>query len=231
MAITAPTRLWALDVDGTLLHLPVDIGEVRAALAGMFRPMGVELEFVPLLKQIREAARLAAVHVGTNTVESLVERAYRVITRFEVEAARRATPRRGLRAFFEALAQEPVVLVSNSSAEAVRAALATSGLAPARLASVVGRTTWRPAKPDPAPLLQALDAVDPLPRQIICVGDRPVDMTMATAAAATPTLIRGEVSVTRVGVQGRLEGEDELRAAGAQQVFPDLDALVKHYFS
>lgn len=230
MDAAVPRRLWALDVDGTLVHLPVEIQQVRDALAEMFRPLGVELEFVPLLDRIRQAAQLAAAPVGTDTVESLVERAYRVVTRFEVEAARRATPCSGLDDLIRALGQEPVVLVSNSSAEAVRAALATCGLAPARLASVIGRIAWRPAKPDPAPLLQALGAVDPLPGEVICVGDRPADMAMAVAAADSAMLTRRKVTVTAVGVLGRLEGEEDLRRAGAEQVFPDLSALVGHYF-
>ena len=231
METEVPKRLWALDVDGTLIHLPVEIQRVRDALAKMFRPLGVELEFVPLLERIRQAAQFAAVDpVGTDTVESLVERAYRLVTRFEVEAARRATPCPGLGGLIRALGQEPVVLVSNNSAEAVRAALATCGLAPARLASVIGRIAWRPAKPDPAPLLQALGAVNPLPGQLICVGDRPADMAMAVAAAGSAMLARCEVTVTAVGVLGRLEGEEELRQAGAERVFPDLPALVGHFF-
>ena len=230
MASEVSRRLWALDVDGTLLHLPVDIQQVRRALAEMFRELGVELDFVPLLRRIREAARLAAAPEGTGTVESLVEHAYRLVTRFEVEAARRATGCRGLETLVHALGQEPVVLVSNNSAEAVRAALATCGLAPARLMSVIGRTPWRPAKPDPAPLLQALGAVVPLPRQIICVGDRPADMAMALAAGGTSVLARSRTSITAVGVKGRLEGEEELLQAGAEVVFSDLEALVGHFF-
>lgn len=223
-------RLWALDVDGTLLHLPVDIVEVRRALAEMFLALGVELDFVPLLQRIREAARLAATHVGTDTAESLVERAFRLVTRFEVEAARRATCCPGLETLVHALGHEPVVLVSNNSAEAVRASLATCGLAPIRLLSVIGRTPWRRAKPDPAPLLQALGAVVPLPREIICVGDRPADMAMALAAGETSVLARSRSAVTAVGVLGRLEGEQELLQAGAEVVFSDLEALVGHFF-
>ena len=230
MATAAPRRLWALDVDGTLLHLPVDIQQVRASLAEMFCPLGVELEFVPLLQRIRQAAQAAAAPVGTDTVESLVERAYGVVTRIEVEAARRASPAPGFEELIRALGQEPVVLVSNNSAEAVRAALATCGLAPAMLASVIGRTVRRPAKPNPAPLLQALGAVVPLPPEVICVGDRPVDMTMALAAARSPVLSRTRTSVTPVGVLGRLEGEEELLQAGAEVVCADLHALVERFF-
>ena len=230
MASEAPTRLWALDVDGTLLHLPVNIQQVREALADMFRPLGVDRPFVPLLQRVHEAAQDAAAPVGTETAKALVERAYRLITRFEVDAARRAEPAAGLATLVRALDQEPVVLVSNNSAEAVRAALATCGLAPTRLASVIGRTPWRKAKPDPAPLLQAMGAVVPLPRQIICVGDRPVDMAMARATARTHVVARARASITAVGVVGRLEGEEELREAGAEEVFTDLESLVGHYF-
>ncbi len=230
MASEAPSRLWALDVDGTLLHLPVNIQHVREALADMFRPMGVEQEFVPLLQRVNEAAQAAAAPVGTETAKALVERAYRLITRFEVDAARRVVPVPGLQTLVRALDREPVVLVSNSSAEAVRAALATCGLAPINLASVIGRTPWRKAKPDPAPLLQALGAVVPLPRQIICVGDRPADMAMARAASRTQVVARARATVAAVGVLGKLEGEEELRGAGAEEVFPDLEALVARYF-
>jgi len=72
--------------------------------------------------------------------------------------------------------------------------------------------------------------VDPLPGKIICVGDRPSDMAMAVAAAGSAMLTRCEVAVTAVGVLGRLEGEEDLRRAGAELVFPDLQTLVGHFF-
>jgi HAD superfamily hydrolase (TIGR01549 family) len=72
-------------------------------------------------------------------------------------------------------------------------------------------------KPDPAPLRRALELAGDghRPETSIYVGDAPTDMQMAVAAGA-----RG------VGIESVLGDPDELRAAGASEVAPSVEAWV-----
>jgi len=220
-----PTRTWVLDLDGTLLNLPVDIEAVRAGVVALFADAGVQARPRPLLEGIRGAAREAA--PGDEQGQAAwVARGYGVIDAAELEAAKNATPCAGAEELINALAREPVAVVTNNAAEPAYAALVRCGLMPRNLVAMVGRKPHRPAKPSPEPLLRALsDRPEPL-GEIICVGDRPADMAMAMAARETLASRGGQVRA--LGVLGRLEGERELTAAGAEAVFEDLEALVQY---
>lgn len=73
------------------------------------------------------------------------------------------------------------------------------------------------AKPDPEPLLRALEGLDAVdrPERAIYVGDAPDDMRMARTVGAMS-----------VGIVGALASADDLRAAGAAQVQPSVVAWV-----
>jgi HAD superfamily hydrolase (TIGR01509 family) len=73
------------------------------------------------------------------------------------------------------------------------------------------------AKPDPEPLLRALEELDAVdrPERAIYVGDAPDDMRMARTVGAMS-----------VGIVGALASADDLRAAGAAQVQPSVVAWV-----
>jgi HAD superfamily hydrolase (TIGR01549 family) len=101
----------------------------------------------------------------------------------------------------------------------VEAQLELFGLANLFSARVCGDDALA-AKPDPAPLLRALEelgAREP-PRHAIYVGDAPDDMRMARA-----------VGVTGIGIIGALGTADDLRAAGASQVHRSVVAWVETF--
>ena len=212
-------------MDGTLLRLPVEISQLRQDLTELFGQWGVHTSFRPLLSSIEQAVVDADLS-GATSDEEAAARAYEIRVRHELAAAERAITRPGAEALVAALKHEPAALVSNNTQAAVERAVQRLGLRPAGLLALVGHTPIRPPKPDPTMLIYALGQLDPLPAELICVGDRPVDITMARRAGqALPG-----VKVTAVGVPGQLEGEAELEAAGADLVLPDLAALVERFF-
>ena len=216
-------RTWVLDLDGTLLNLPVDIEAVRAGVVELFALAGVEANPRPLLEGIRGAA-LEAAPGNEEEQASWRARGFGVIDAAELEAARSATPCAGADAFIKALGREPVAVVTNNAGEPAYAALVRCGLLPRNLVAMVGRKPHRPAKPAPEPMLRALeDRPEPL-GEIIVVGDRPADMAMA-AAARRPLAARGG-QVRAIGVVGKLEGEAVMVAAGAEAVCKDLAELL-----
>ena len=208
-------RCWAFDVEGTLLRLPVAIDEVREALRALAAARGIERRFSPLLPAIAEtAAELGA---------AFLEEAYALIERYELAAAPSATLCEGARELLAAADShgEPVLLVSNSSAAALRAAFRSCGLVPGERA-LVGRRPGLPPKPDPAPLLEAVAALsgEESAGLLLCVGDRVPDALMARAAA--PVLRAHGFEVRAIGVASDERARARLLEAGADQVIASL---------
>jgi phosphoglycolate phosphatase len=107
-------------------------------------------------------------------------------------------------------------IVTAGHRSVVEAQLEQFGLADLFSARVCGDDAFA-SKPDPAPLLRALDELDAGEQRerAIYVGDAPDDMRMASAVGATA-----------IGIVGALATVDDLRAAGAAEVHPSVVAWV-----
>ena len=115
----------------------------------------------------------------------------------------------------------PVAVVSNNSAGAVTAYLATHRLA-AHVASVIGRTYAEPGlmKPNPEPILRAVRTLDASPGRSVLVGDSLSDIEGGRAAG-----------VRVVAYANRPPKVDTFREAGADVVItsmgPIAEALIR----
>jgi HAD superfamily hydrolase (TIGR01509 family) len=116
----------------------------------------------------------------------------------------------------ERLAARGIVqgLVSSGDPVRVRRELVTLGLAPFFATVVCGGETER-RKPDPQPLLVALERLGVAPPQAAYVGDSPEDVMMARAAG-----------VFAVGIPGGFPNRRALEASGPQVFSPDLESAV-----
>ena len=116
----------------------------------------------------------------------------------------------------ERLAARGIVqgLVSSGDPGRVRREIVTLGLAPFFATVVCGGETER-RKPDPQPLLVALERLGVAPTQAAYVGDSPEDVMMANAAGAFA-----------VGIPGGFPNRRALEASGPQVFSPDLESAV-----
>jgi phosphoglycolate phosphatase len=105
-------------------------------------------------------------------------------------------------------------LVSSGDGARVRRELDALSLAPLFGAVVCGGETAR-RKPDPEPLLVALDRLSLPPAEAAYVGDSPEDVTMAKAAGAFS-----------VGVPGGFPNRDALAASAPALLAPSLEEAV-----
>jgi phosphoglycolate phosphatase len=155
------------DLDGTLVHLDVDWGAVREACAAALRERGVDDDGADIWG-LRE---LAADRGHLDAVDA-------TIAEFEREGAQ--TARR------LALAEElphsvPVGVCSLNCAAACRAALELYDLHD-HVDAVVGRDSHETVKPDPGPLLAAVEALGAAPERSLFVGDSDSDREAAQRA-------------------------------------------------
>jgi len=155
------------DLDGTLVRLDVDWDAVRERTAAVLTARDVEVGGADIWT-IRERA---AEH-------GLLDRVDDVIAEFEREGARSADrlPLAGT------LSHEvPVGVCSLNAESACRIALELHGL-DGHVDAVVGRGTVETVKPDPEPLLYALDTLGVPPERALFVGDSDSDRVAAERA-------------------------------------------------
>jgi phosphoglycolate phosphatase len=155
------------DLDGTLVDLPVDWDDARRDAAAVLRARGVDVEGLSLWE----------------VLETAVERGYRrpvsdAIAEYERDAARRATR---LRVADELPRDGPAGVCSLNAEAACRIALELHGIDP-HLGAVVGRDTVETHKPDPEPLLHAIERLGANPGQSLFVGDSDRDQVTARRA-------------------------------------------------
>lgn len=158
---------YVYDLDGTLVALDVDWEEVRRNVAGVLRPRGVDVEGADLWTLLELA--------DANGDRRLAEE---TISEFEREGARTAD-RLPAAAFLPH--DRPVGVCSLNSEAACRIALESYGLDSA-VEVIVGRDTLGTEKPDPEPLLAAVDALGTAPERTLFIGDSRRDYDTAERA-------------------------------------------------
>ena len=155
------------DLDGTLVRLDVDWEAVRERTAAVLTARNVDVGTADIWT-IRE---LAAEH-------GLLDRVDEVIAEFEREGARSA----GRLPLADHLPHEvPVGVCSLNAESACRIALERHGL-DGHVDAVVGRGTVETVKPDPEPLLVALEGLGASPDRALFVGDSDSDRVAAERA-------------------------------------------------
>ncbi|MFD5426289.1 HAD family hydrolase [Streptomyces sp. NPDC127084] len=110
-----------------------------------------------------------------------------------------------------------VAVVSNNSAECVRAYLSTHGLS-TLVEQIAGRPTMRPdlMKPSPQPLLEAASLLGTAPERTVLIRDSVTDVE-ATRAAATRC----------IGFANKPTKQIALADAGADQVVLSMTSIAK----
>ncbi|MFB6141668.1 MAG: HAD family hydrolase [Halosimplex sp.] len=155
------------DLDGTLVDLDVDWGDVADRCAAILGARGHD----PSGADIWEMRRLAEAN-------GLLDRVDDAIAEFEREGARSA---RRL-ALADGLPHSvPVGVCSLNCEAACRIALELHGL-DGHVDAVVGRDSHETVKPDPGPLVRAADLLGVPPERTLFVGDSMSDREAARAA-------------------------------------------------
>ncbi|WP_123539188.1 HAD family hydrolase [Halosimplex salinum] len=155
------------DLDGTLVRLDVDWADVAERCAAILRARGHDVSDA----NIWDMRELAA-------ADGLLDRVDGAIAEFEREGARSA----GRLALAEDLPHSVPVGVCSLNCEAsCRIALELHGL-DGHVDAVVGRDSHETVKPDPGPLLHAVELLGADPARSLFVGDSESDREAARAA-------------------------------------------------
>jgi len=223
MAFTSPhpCRLFIFDLDGTLIDSRSDIiGALNRTLARMS------------LKPLPEYQ--AAGFIG-NGVQKLIERALSQATGRTPEPARvqegiilfrqeyeghlldRTHLYPGVKEALDQLSWARCAIVTNKPENFSRLILEGLGLG-GRFSPILGEDSTQTRKPDPAPLLRAMDYWRAAPDQTVMVGDSAVDIEAGKAAG-----------VITCGVLTGFRPKEELLASGCNLLVASLLELVPHF--
>lgn len=124
-------------------------------------------------------------------------------------------PYTGMEETVDALRQKGLRLLVVTNKPEEQARKIVSHFFPGRFEAVYGGLAGRPAKPDPSVTLSALKAAGVEPGEALFLGDSNVDIYTARAAG-----------VRSAGAVWGFRGEEELRAAGADDLLPRPEALL-----
>ncbi len=170
MTIEYPENIDAVvyDLDGTLLRLAVDWERVAADVGAVYGEARIPTEGDGVWELLERA--------GTNGIESEVEEAIAV---HEREGARESTRLHPADDLVELAV--PAGVCSLNCEAACRIGLDTHDLTD-HVDAIIGRDTVDTHKPDPEPLLAAVDALGVDPEAALFVGDSESDELTATRA-------------------------------------------------
>jgi phosphoglycolate phosphatase len=215
----------AFDLDGTLVHLDIDIEAVRAAVVALFADDGEPAEMRPIQAGIDRAATAVA-HGDPLRQRELRARARAIIDRAELAAAGCAPIANGVQWLLSELAGSGVrlgVVTDNGRACAsvcLARLRAMGGLWVE--AAVVTRDDVDQGKPAPQGLARSARALLPAGGRLWYVGDHVRDIETARAADAE---LAG-IQVRAVGVTGGHSARASLAAAHPDHLLDQLGELV-----
>jgi len=178
LAIPDDAQAVVYDLDGTLVRLAVDWSAVGEALRDRFAEAGLAADGWNVW-ECYERAREHGLESAMNALLTEHELA-------GTEAAERLPGADSLERL-----DRPAGVCSLNAEAACRAALERHELATA-VDVIVGRDTVEPVKPDPAPLLAAIDALDVAPADAVFIGNREKDAETARRAGVPFRYVSGD---------------------------------------
>jgi len=187
------------DFDGTLVHLNIDFGRMRAEVKALVPQYGLSMEgrnALYILELIEDAVReLKAEDEGR--ARAFRQEAEAAIVAIEMEAADKAQVYPEVPEFLHRLRQRgiKVAIVTRNCRTAVERILAENPLV---YDVLLTRDEVTEVKPDPGHLLAALRLLGVEPQRTLMVGDHPMDVQVGRAVGTrTAAVLTGAGSPER----------------------------------
>jgi len=211
-----------LDLDGTIVHFTLDYQKIKLEVVKMFVKSGVPQNLFKPEYRIVEIFNKAEEYFNENMskevqkrVKELKERAWQVVGRYEMEAAKETRLIDGVVGVLEGLREMglKLIVITNNSVQPTNYTLKKIGLENF-FDIVLTRENTQFMKPHPQPIETALKKLNIQPSEAILVGDSPIDIRSSK-----------EAGVIAIGVTTGIGNEETLRTSGAKYVISSLREL------
>ncbi len=186
-------KLVIFDLDGTILNLPINYDKVRNELKTVFKSFGIEMEFRPILPSIDTALSTLKNDYGIQKFGEISTIVYRVMEKYEMEAAKEAKPIAGAEETLNKLKQLGIkmAIFSRNGRSGVVVSLKKTKLEE-YFDVIVAREDVGQQKPDAAGIENILKMIDMKSEEAIMVGDHIFDIMAARNAGLKSIAIRNE---------------------------------------
>lgn len=207
------------DFDGTLAKLNIDFSLMREAVLELTAGYNVSIEGLNklfVLEMIEAGSELISINNPGNEAD-YTQRANRLISTIEIEAAKRGELVEGVRQMLADLNVRniKVGVVTRNCQEAVREIFPDIE---SFCKAVITREFASNVKPHPEHLIIALQKLDSAPEHSVMVGDHPMDI-----------IVGKKIGVYTVGVLTGYSGADVLREAGADLIIDSAAEIMDHF--
>jgi phosphoglycolate phosphatase len=209
-------ELVLFDLDGTLLTLNFNSEQTRKELHRFYhRAFGLDIHFKPVLQRISKAEKIIEGRSGRKKALEATARANNILISGEKAALDGSVLLPHSKSVLKTLRGNRIKtgVFSRTARNVVKAALKKHGLMGFDV--VVAREDTSKTKPNPEPVLLALDKLKIHPEKCLVVGDHPFDIRSGKMAHARTA-----------GVLTGYAPKKDLKDAGADYIFKDLKELV-----
>jgi len=218
-AIPQPCRLFLLDLDGTLIDSKRDIAKsVNLALVRLGHPGIPETRIIEFvgdgISKLMQRAVLEA--IGTKPEQDEIERSVQALmAEYENHLLDNTRLYPGVMETLDGLWWGTFGVVSNKPEDLSRRILEGLGLAD-RFCVIFGGDSFPQHKPDPAPLLRAMECCGAGATESVMIGDSPADIYAGKAAG-----------LVTCGFSGGFRSKSELLEAGCDFLVDNLTELTR----
>ncbi|MGH9879087.1 MAG: HAD family hydrolase [Nitrososphaerales archaeon] len=214
-------KLVIFDLDGTILNLPINYDNLRKELKTMFKPFGVEMEFKLILDSIKTALSTIRQNQGTQKFEEISMNVYRVLEKYETDAAHEAKVISGAEKTLAKLKQLDLKLAifSRTGRSAVVGSLKTTGLEK-YFDLIMAREDTTEQKPSSEGLEKILTMLGVKSDEAIVVGDHIFDIMAAK-----------EIGIKSIAIQNEKMSSDAFKEAGAYAIVNNISEIPDKIYS
>ena len=218
MMVVGSIKTFVFDFDGTLAKLNIDFSLMRSSVMDLISTYNVPLDGLKdlfILEMIEAGSDLISRHSPEKELD-YIERANRLISDIEIEAAKEGKLIEGIRQMLNYLKARDIGtgVVTRNCQEAVREVFPDIDYF---CRTVITRELTNNVKPHPEHLRIVLDALDTAPEHSAMVGDHPMDISIGK-----------KVGAYTIGVLTGYAGADTLREAGADLIIKSAAEIVDY---
>jgi len=209
-------KLALFDLDGTLIKLNIDFEKIRSRLRNFYSTYGINAEFRPMLKKIKECEREIERTYNKEEAKAATKKALEIIEEMELNSMKNSSLINFVKEVVHLLKAEGMLLgiVSRNSKKAIAEAIKKHGINAFDLIVAREDTDLEKQKPLPDPVLYALKKLKVSPQESIFVGDNIYDVASGkSAGVTTAAVLTGETS------------REELEKEKPDYIFKDLKEL------